>query len=92
MYHRVKDPGNQASFMTKELNKQIMNRSKSENFKWPSWKTSWPIKTKKNHKCNNMTKYGKRAYLQKVREKTVINTAHKKSFPLRISSVNFFRP
>ena len=27
--------GNQAAFMTKKLNKQIMKRSKSKTFKWP---------------------------------------------------------
>ena len=64
--------------MTKELSKQIMKRSKSKNLYCASrdllGKTSWPIKMKKkNNKCNNMTKYAKKAYFQKVTAKKVVN-------------------
>ena len=61
----------QASFMTKELSKQIMKRSKSKNlyFKWPSRENFFAHENEKKQnknkqtkkppksKCNNMTKY-----------------------------------
>ena len=62
--------GNQAPFITKELRKQIMKRSKSKNlyFKLPSRENFLAHKNEKN-KCNNMTKYTKKAYFRKVTAK-----------------------
>ena len=47
-----------------------MKRSKSKNlyFKWPSEENFLAYKNDKN-KCNNMTKYAKKAYFRKVRAK-----------------------
>ena len=57
---------NQAAFMTTELSKQIMKRSKSKNlyFKWPSWENFLTYKNEKS-KCNNMSKYAKKAFFSK---------------------------
>ena len=58
--------GNQATFMTKELSKQIMKRSKSKNlyFKWPSRENFLAYKNEKN-KCKNMTKCAKKHIFEK---------------------------
>ena len=58
----MKDLGNQAPFMRKELRKQIMKRSKSKNVysKWPYCvEISWPIKIKKANETTwpNMLKW-----------------------------------
>ena len=51
-----------------ELSKQIMKISKSKNiyFKWPSREN---FMTCKNERCNNMTKYAKKAYFPKLTAK-----------------------
>ena len=46
---KQKISGNQAPFMTKELSKQIMKRSKSKNLYFDRPYTSWPIKMKKTN-------------------------------------------
>ena len=55
--------GNQAPFLTKELSKQIMKRSKFKNlyYKLLSRENFLTYKNKK-YKCNKMTKYAKKAY------------------------------
>ena len=52
---RIRD--NQASFMTKELTKQIMKRSKSKNlyFKWPSRENFFAHENEKKKKKANAT-------------------------------------
>ena len=56
--------------MTKELNKQIMKRSKPKNlyFKWPSRENVLAYKNEKN-KWNNMTKYAWKSHFGKVTAK-----------------------
>ena len=57
--------------MTKELSKQIMKRFESKNlyFKCPSKENFLDHKNDKT-KCNNITKYAKKAYFQKVTRKS----------------------
>ena len=59
--------GNQAPFMTKELSKQIMKRSRYKNkyYKWPSRENFLAYKNAKN-RCNNMLKYAKRVYFRNI--------------------------
>ena len=61
--------GNQAPFMTKELRKAIMARSriKNKNNKWSSTKNFLAIKQIKN-KCTNLTKTAKKQYFAKSAE------------------------
>ena len=61
--------GNQAPFMTKELSKAIMARSrmKNKNNKWSSTKNFLAIKQIKN-KCTNLTKTAKKQYFAKSAE------------------------
>ena len=66
--HNVR--GNQTPFMTRELSKQIMKRSKSKNlcFMWSSRENFLAFKNEKN-KCNNMNKYAKKSLFSKVTSK-----------------------
>ena len=62
--------GNQAPFMTKELSKAIMTRSRIKNKynKWPSRQNFLALKQIKN-KCTNLTKAAKKQYFAKSFEK-----------------------
>ena len=61
--------GNQAPFMTKELSKAIMTRSRIKNKynKWPSRENFLALKQIKN-KCTNLTKTTKKQYFAKYAE------------------------
>ena len=61
--------GNQAPFMTKELSKTIMTRSRIKNKynKWPSRENFLALKQIKN-KCTNLTKTAKKQYFAKSAE------------------------
>ena len=61
--------GNQAPFMTKELSKAIMTRSRIKNKynKWPSRENFLALKQIKN-KCTNLTKTAKKQYFAKSAE------------------------
>ena len=63
--------GNEAPFMTKELSKAIMNRSKLKNryTKWPSCETL-AFKKQKNI-CKNLNKKTKKNYFSKITSKGV---------------------
>ena len=54
--------GNFAHFMTKDLSKTIMNKSKTRNryLKWPSRKKFLAMKSAKN--CKNLIKTNKKSY------------------------------
>ena len=58
---------NEAPFMTKELNKAIMNRSKLKNrcTKWPSRENFLAFKKQKNI-CKNLNKKVKKNYFSKI--------------------------
>ena len=62
--------GNQGPFMTKQLSKTIMNRSKLRNgyIKWPSRENFLDYKKAKNT-CNNLNKFAKKSYFDKVTSK-----------------------
>ena len=62
--------GNQEPFITKQLSKAIMNRSKQRNryIKWPSRENFLGYKKAKN-KCNNLNKFAKKSYFDKVTSK-----------------------
>ena len=59
--------GNQGPFMTKQLSKAIMNRSKLRNGynKWPSRENFLDYK----NTCNNLNKFAKKSYFDKVTSK-----------------------
>ena len=59
--------GNQGPFMTKQLSKAIMNRSKLRNryIKWPSRENFLDYKNAKNT-CNNLNKFPKKSYFDKL--------------------------
>ena len=59
--------GNDAPFMTMELSKTIMNRSKLRNryTKWPSRENFLAFKEQKNI-CKNLNKKTKKNYLSKI--------------------------
>ena len=61
--------GNQAPFMTKELSKTIMTRSRIKNKynKWPSRENFLALKQIKN-KCTNLTQAAKKQYFAKSAE------------------------
>ena len=65
----------QGSFMTKELSKAVMNKSKIRNRskyqKWLSWVNLLTLKTKKL--CNKLTKSVKKAYFRKITRKGFAN-------------------
>ena len=56
--------GNQGPFMTKQLSKAIMNRSKLRNryIKWPSRENVLVYKKARNT-CNNLNKFAKKVLL-----------------------------
>ena len=66
--------GNQGPFMTKELSKAIMNKSKIKNKyqKWPSTENFLALKEAKKL-CNKLTESGKKAYFYKVTGKGFAN-------------------
>ena len=59
--------GNQSPFMTKELRKAVMNKSKTRNkcIKWLSRENVLVMKRAKNC-CNNLTRTTKKNFFQKV--------------------------
>ena len=65
--------GNQAPFMTKELSKAIMNKSKAKNkyLKWPSRENFLHLKKVKN-KCNSICKNSKRQYFRNVTKEGIM--------------------
>ena len=66
--------GNQGPFMTKELSKAIMTRSRITNnyHKWPSRENFLAMKRVKNT-CNNLAKSTKKEYFKKVTQKGFAN-------------------
>ena len=66
--------GNQGPFMTKELSKAIMTRSRITNNypKWPSRENFLAMKRAKNT-CNNLAKSTKKEYFKKVTQKGFAN-------------------
>ena len=66
--------GNQGPFMTKELSKAIMNKSKIRNKyqKWPSRENFLVLKEAKKF-CNKLTKSVKKAYFRKATGKGFVN-------------------
>ena len=66
--------GNQGPFMTKQLSKTIMNRSKLRNryIKWPSRENFLDYKKAKNT-CNNLNKFAKKSYFDKVTSKRFVS-------------------
>ena len=67
-----KNRGDHPPFMSKELSKAIMNRSKLRNryTKWPSCENFVAFK-KQNNFCNNLSKKIKRNYFTKIASKRV---------------------
>ena len=67
--------GNQAKFMTKELSKSIMNRSRFKNryLKWPSLENFLAYKKAKNL-CNSLNKNAKKTYLEKATENGIMGS------------------
>ena len=65
--------GNQAKFMTKELSKSIMNRSRFKNryLKWPSHENFLAYKKVKNL-CNSLNKKAKKTYFEKTTENEIM--------------------
>ena len=59
--------GNNAPFMTKQLNKAIMNRSRIKNsyLKWPSRENSLELK-KAKHLCKSLNKKAKKQYFKSL--------------------------
>ena len=66
--------GNQGPFMTKQLSKAIMNRSKLRirYFKWPSRENFLDYKKAKNT-CNNLIKFAKKSYSDNVTSKGFVS-------------------
>ena len=66
--------GNQGLFMTKELSKAIMNKSKIRNKrqKWLPRENFLALKETKKF-CNKLTKSVKKAYFRKVTGKSFVN-------------------
>ena len=67
--------GNQGPFMTKELWKAIINKSKIRNKyqKWPSRENSLALKEAKTF-CNKLTQSVKKLYFRKVTGKSFVNS------------------
>ena len=70
--------GNQSLFMTKELSKAVMNKSKTRNkyIKWPSREDFLTMKRAKKY-CNNLTRTIKKNFFQSV---TISSFANNKKF------------
>ena len=66
--------GNQGPFMTKQISKAIMSRCKLRNryIKWPSRENFLDDKKAKNT-CNNLSKYAKKSYFDKVTSKGFVS-------------------
>ena len=66
--------GNQGPFMTKQLSKATMNRSKlrHRHIKWPSRENFLDYKKAKNT-CNNKNKFEKKSYLDKTNSKGFVS-------------------
>ena len=66
--------GNQGPFMTKQLSKAVVNRSKLRNryIKWPSRENFLDYKKAKNT-CSNLSKFSQRSYFNKVTSKGFVN-------------------
>ena len=66
--------GNQGPFITKQLSKAIMNRSKLRNryIKWPSREHFLDYKKAKNT-CINLNKFAKKSYFDKVTRKGFVS-------------------
>ena len=69
-----KVPGNQGPFMSKELWKAIINKSKIRNKyqKWPSRENPLALKEAKKF-CNKLTQSVKKSYFRKVTGKGFVN-------------------
>ena len=67
--------GNQAKFMTKELSKPIMNRSrfKKRYLKWPS-RENFLAFEKAENLCNSLNKKAKKTYFEKATEKGIMGS------------------
>ena len=67
--------GNQAKFMTKELNKSIINRSMFKNryLKWPSRENFLAYKKAKNI-CNSLNRKAKKTYFEKATENGIMGS------------------
>ena len=67
--------GNQAKFMTKELSKSIMNRSRFKNryLKWLSHEDFLAYKKAKNL-CNSLNKKAKKTYFEKATENRIMGS------------------
>ena len=78
-----KERGNHAPFMTKDLSKAIMNKSKTRNryLKWPPRENFLTMKNAKNL-CNNLIKTNKKFYFQNVTQKGFATMALKAHFVL----------
>ena len=68
---------NHAPFMTKDLSKGIMKKSKTINrcLKWPSRENVLATKSGKNF-CNNLIKTKKNVIFQKVKRKALLIMRH----------------
>ena len=66
--------GNQSPFMTKELSKAVMNKSKTRNkyIKWLSTENFFAMKRAKNY-CNNLTRTTKKNFFQRVTKSSFAN-------------------
>ena len=66
--------GNQGPFMTKQLSKAVVNRSKLRNryIKWPSRENFLDYKKAKNT-CSNLSKFSQKSYVNKVTSKDFVN-------------------
>ena len=67
--------GNQAKFMTKELSKPIMNRSrfKKRYLKWPS-RENFLAFEKAENLCNSLNKKAKKTYFEKATENGIMGS------------------
>ena len=65
---------NQSPFMTKELSKVVMNKSKTRNkyIKWLSRENALAIKRAKSY-CNNLTRTTKKNFFQRVAKRGFAN-------------------
>ena len=71
---RIRKKGNQGPFMTKQLSKTIMNRSKLRNkyIKWPFRENFLDYEKAKNT-CNTLNKLAKKSYFDKVTSKDFVS-------------------
>ena len=65
--------GNQGPFMTKQLSKAIVNRSKLRNryIKWPSRENFLDYKKAKNT-CSNLSRFSQRSYFNHSHKKQIV--------------------